>query len=520
MLRYDFNVLVKKLDYYPEYRNLCHQFKNKSKLSETSSIDNIWETLEEIVHSFAPDYIFALTHMKTEIIMSIYTAIAYELIPAIGKNDLARTFSNISIRDFESVRHSLSAATADLKESYFGPYKDFNCPKSLEAQENGAATGKGDSPKKGESHEKWSSCKYYFSTHYLNFTNLQYLLPFWTEEELEIQKSEVQESETQKFYPKIKPFNNLDFYSYMVNCKNWSFFPQNKFGMTFFKWHKGITSMFKKEEFYIIEVSSKKSSSEQGTPFEKAHSAFIFEHLFRPSYFIKNLTDYLENFKTLFSFTKSPEREKAMILTIPLSYLPFSLQETMKESYFENLKSYLNSPENTEIEFSFRKYLYIIASYKGYLFPFAETLLANLLNMVYIESRAYDLKKLRTILESYITSNIEQYNFYDTIQTQLTKFDELSYYSDERKRKGKEIKLSTPNTEKRNNFAIETFEINYTYNYFSTVPMNDIFYCESFLSRHITLEEYLNLFSEPWFKKLKEITSSRTSNYEEYKKFS
>ncbi len=524
MLRYDFNVLVKKLDCHPEYRDLCHQFKNKSKLSEASSIDNIWETLEEIIHSFAPDYVFALTHMKIEIIMSIYTAIAYELIPSIGKNELARIYSSISTRDLESIRHSLSTATSDLRESYFGPYKDFKCPENLVVQEKKDSTENGDSPKKSDSPVKWNSGKYYFSTHNLNFTNLQYLLPFWAEEELAIPKTAVQESEAQKTETKkifsIKSFNNIDFYYYMVNCKNWSFFPENQFGMTFFKWHKGISAMFKKDEFYIIKGDSEKNSSEQDTSFEKEHSAFIFEHLFHPSYFIKNLTDYLENFKTLFSSTKSPEREKAMILTIPLSYLPFSLQETMKEFYFESLKSYLKSPENTGVELSFRKYLYIIASYKGYLFPFAESLFANLLNMVYIENGAYDLEKLRAILKNYIISNIEQYNFHAVIQNQLSKFDELSYYSDERKRKGKEIKLSTPNTEKRNNFAIETFEINYTYNYFSSVPMNDIFYCESFLGRHITLEEYLNLFSEPWFKKFKEVTDSRTPNYEEFKKLS
>uniref|UniRef100_UPI0006D09CFC hypothetical protein n=1 Tax=Clostridium sp. NkU-1 TaxID=1095009 RepID=UPI0006D09CFC len=139
--------------------------------------------------------------------------------------------------------------------------------------------------------------------------------------------------------------------------------------------------------------------------------------------------------------------------------------------------------------------------------------------MVYIENGAYDLEKLRAILKNYIISNIEQYNFHAVIQNQLTKFDELSYYSDERKRKGKEIKLSTPNTEKRNNFAIETFEINYTYNYFSSVPMNDIFllrilFRQTYYFRRISESFFQNL----GLKKFKEVTDSRTPNYEEFKK--
>lgn len=439
MLRFNFNKLSEQLRFYPlEYKKLCDNYIKCARKSKSINIEDLWKYLEKICNSLSPIYVDILNKMKPDIFMSLYTAVTYTISKPISKNDLITAFleaDTTNTHNPDDIRRRLAQASSDLKS-----------PKAIK----------------------------YYACQNSNFNNVQYLLSY--------RNSDNQE---------LKVFNSLDFYFYITNYKHWPFFYDNRKGMFFYEWYKSMWDIFTHastdEQFANISIE----------PFAQEHSAYIFEHIFHPAHFMKNVDDFLENFRESFFNYDSSQRKKIIISTIPLAYLPIALQDNLKNLYFLDLKSYMDNPDDPLKQFTFKKQLERIFLYKGILFPFAETILSYLLQSIFTFGPYIYLEQIQKLLKNYITENIEQYNYHSIINSSFNTFKNTYYPS--KQETSKSILLSEKTEKKRNNIAIKTFELDFTYNFFSLVPLNDILYCQLYWNRHFTPEEYLQISSKRIF---------------------
>nr|WP_130789979.1 hypothetical protein [Lachnoclostridium pacaense] len=327
----------------------------------------------------------------------------------------------------------------------------------------------------------------YFSTHYNNFNAMHYFLPFWDSTR------------------ELKVFNPLDFYTYIKAYKHWPNYPQNQYGMTFNEWYKEMFSIFT-----LI-------SSTATSPTERELSSYVFEQLFHPGKFMRNAVDSIQIVKEEFNSIKMPTRERFMTLTIPLATIPEQLQDTIKNPYFKSLSDYLTDYNNPIKKLAFRNYLYKAFFYQGCIFPLVKTLFSYLLFLEYSDNENYNLKEIAETLNSYITEHIEKFNYTDSLKTLFNSFSIQSYPKKDKAQK--ELLFIHSNTEKRNNISVETFEINYTYNFFLQNPIRDIFNTRNYYQNFsIGLEEYLNVSTQTILYRAEQIKDSYTPNYEAFKK--
>lgn len=327
----------------------------------------------------------------------------------------------------------------------------------------------------------------YFSTHNNNFNGMHYFLPFWDSTK------------------ELKVFNSLDFYTYIKAYKHWPNYPQNQYGMTFNEWYKEMFSIF---TFIGTSATS---------PTEREHSSYVFEQLFHPGKFMRNVMDNIQTIEDDFNSIKMPTRERSMILSIPLAVMPGQLQNTIKNPYFKSLNDFIGDYNNPIKKLAFRNYLYKAFFYQGYLFPLVKTLLSYLLFLEYTDSENYNLKGIEETLKSYITEHIEEFNYTNPLKTLFNSFAIQSYPKKDTAQK--ELLFIHSNTEKRNNISVETFEINYTYNFFLQNPIRDIFNTRNYYQNFsIGLEEYLNVSTQTILYRAEQIKDSYTPNYEAFKK--
>lgn len=366
MMSYSFWELVNKIGNYPiEYKNLCIEI---SSTAEDKSMEKIMESFETIFKTIYPEYWEILSLMKSDILMNIYTATTYGLLPITSKESIAKAYIDadpatpLISNTEENSRRRLKTCSDELKTAF--------TPLNLASYAN-------------------------------QNLNLHYLRASWMPGE-----------------EALKSFNDLDFYFYIKSYKHWPFYPDNLSGMHFYEWYSSMNHIFTKE----------KPIPNKGTTFELEHSAYIFEQLFQPASFMENVINYLQYFNDILSSYKFPIRERSIIFSIPLATLPFATPEDLKDTYFVTLKDYLNNLNDITKKLCFQKQLHKVFFYSGYLQAFAETLLSFLLYLFYIDKDIEgDTVKMQESLKIYITEHINEFNYHNHLHKLFSSFEETKY---------------------------------------------------------------------------------------------
>ncbi len=279
-------------------------------------------------------------------------------------------------------------------------------------------------------------------------------------------------------YPKkFKCFNLDNYVSYIEAWSSWPFTLDNYNGMSFFNFFKGIHLMTTKDKDSKNEEYMKRtekwdfysSSNTDAADFEDNLSAYILEQLFSPVSFIQNVHLHIESFANIFSDNKKPDREKSIILMSPLFKLPRSLWEKLSGDYISALKKYITSPSDIDSLVELGKCMYKTIYHSQYTFPCLKILLANVL---YIQKEK-SLEDITSALEKYIENNIGNFDYFTALKKSMVDLAEYRYPTSTVKPLDSEgYKKIHPefeskgNDNKRNNFSIESYEINFTHTFF------------------------------------------------------
>lgn len=340
----------------------------------------------------------------------------------------------------------------------------------------------GESERSNLSHKKTSLSQAFhnrdYSGQYFDDNSLLYFAPYWLKE-------------TDNF----KCFNKLDFYYYIKESSHWPFYPDNRNGMTFAKLLDSFDRIFQHWKEKRPELN-----------FDNIFSAYIFEELFYPVNFIQNVTEYISVFKHPLQDLKTPKREQAIILSRILFKMPPSLWNIVHKSFYTSLAAYITNPRNMTDYSNFRLITCQMFYYQNFLYPALQTLFA----MALYHGLGSDLNETQAVLQSYITDNLKDFDYYSPLKNQMLLIQDLTYPSTQ---KGKTMKLKDGSDKKRNNKAIESFEINFTKNFYAGKRIRN--FPEYWLTTgnpNINLESYMAYHIPLYFSECKAIISGTVTN--------
>lgn len=383
-----------------------------SDIKGNELVEEVWNKLE-IICSNLP---IPLDHMakvlKSDVLMSVYTSILYTIISPITLNDI---YSTIKEKDPVSVNeNSFENEICKIQEKrrvLFGSYHKPTLP----------------------------------SGQFFDNNPLQYLSGFW-----------------ERGNEGFKSFNHWDFCHYIQFNTAWPFHPDNTDGMMFHDYLEGIRDMFQHN------LDNVNRREQKQLEFDDVFSAYIFEELFHPRSFIQNVAEFISAFESIFNNTKEPKREQAIFLLQPLFKMSPSLWSETKAAYFSAIKTYIDNSNKVEATFKFSAALGEILLYQNFLFPYLQAVFSM---AIYIASDS-DLEQIKVTLSDYISSHLSDFDYFNPLKEQLNHLSEITY-PETGGRNSK--KIDDENDTKRNNKTIDSFEINFTYNFFSTPHTLDYF---------------------------------------------
>lgn len=383
--------------------NTCLSESENNKRDPTYIIEKCWNSILDFFNKENPDYLNSVIPLKSDIIMSIYAILTYQTNSLIDNNTLVKAVTPKISQDKEYYRNTLYRYRKELQNIY-GDRTNWN--------------------------------------QYRKNTELLYFSPAW-------------ESLTEK--KSYKVIDQQNFFYYITHHKKWPFHNDNKNGMLFCDLCQSLTEM-------CMETDHSYSLSA-----DKALSFYLFEQLFSPYRFYNLLATYFKFFDSYFYLTDEPTREKAIILASVTSGLPVSLQNYYIEDYFTTIQTHLVS-QNNEYEAIFSKYFSQIVFHLVYYVPFIQTVFLKLIWQTYIPSISNNtseeiklcLPSLKILFSEYINKNINNFNYEENINMALTNLKNMNYPL---KSKG----IGTPHkisNEIRNNVPIDSFNYNFTYNFY------------------------------------------------------
>ena len=420
-------------------------------LNETDSpqIEEAWDSLQKFFSEQLPGWNETLKNMKSDLFMSLYATLFYTTVSSTSKNEIARQISPVIGLDLKDCEKTLDRSCQGLRDKYMNA--------------NGELC--------------WNQSR--------KNNNLFYFQPFWTPFSVNRQ---------------LKGFDEKDLYLYITHYQDWPFFLNNENGMLLCDYHKAVKELNDK----ILETS-KTGISEQ-------LSFFVFEQLFSPCRLSNLLTSFCDVFEKSFYDIDSPTRERAIVFSSALSSLPVNLQKNYLKNYLDSLNKYLCDPNNVSDKNNFEQQLSYAIYCSSYIFPLAQSILLYFIfcayvkrevlqnmrhcatlffsnkslftcyaekplypelifsnNLPYLLRYAFDenmlyLKTLKAELETYITNHIEEFDYRSLTQQA---YKQLSSWHYPVKKDSKTSKTHNLSEKLRNNVPIESFDYNFTYNFFS-----------------------------------------------------
>ncbi len=423
-----------------------------SNIKGNELVEETWNKLE-IICSNLP---IPLDHMakvlKSDVLMSVYTTIFYTILSPINLNDL---YSTIKEKDPVSVNeNSFENERYKIQEKRRELFDSYNKPTLSSGQ-------------------------------FFDNNPLQYLSGFW-----------------ERGNEGFKSFNHWDFCHYIQFNTAWPFHPNNIDGMMIHDYLKGIRDMF---QHNLDDVNRREQKQPE---FDDVFSAYIFEELFHPRSFIQNVTEFFTAFESIFNNTKEPKREQAIFLLQPLFKMPPSLWAETKEAYFSAIKTYIDNSKKVKANFKFSAALGEILLYQNFLFPYLQTVFS----MAIYNALDSDLEQIKVTLFDYISTHLFDFDYFNPLKEQLNHLSEITYPETG----GRNLKkIDDENDKKRYNKTIDSFEINFTYNFFGTPHTLDYF--ENFRlygNAGTTVEYYLHNLTRKYFFEFNSVRpGTSTSNY-------
>lgn len=436
MIDYDFNALINKynqLDSDPFYKKI----RDISISADGDLIDCLWDQIKEISKTqFYPDPKDDLDYMKMDVLYSLYASICYTTDPGLSWGQIIAVLQNIDSAltnedSLNSERQLLSHKKGKLRKTY-----------------------------------QPSDITVLLSGQYFNNNSLLYFRSFW--------QTDAQPT---------RCFNVGDYIKYIKNSNYWPFDNQYANGMLFNDYFKGIRNMC--PDFWADRL-------QRDNFFDAEFSFYIFEQLFSPVSFIDNLLLHQQYFADIFNNVSNPSREMAIILLQPLFQLPHSLWKHLSNDYAESLRRYIDNVGNIDYGSTLFQKMYIVILYKQLIYPLLKIMIGNYLINTYDD----DLASLKEYLHNYLIENTDYSHYQDAFRSQMdslstalypnnTAIDSMGYYMAEMRKykslnkeaRSKQKKPIEPkgNDSKRNNKSIESYEINFTYQFFRQPAELDFF---------------------------------------------
>lgn len=448
MINYNFYDLIRNHTVFTYFFENTFSLPDINKAQTPTEVINlIWNELDQYCEVFPVDLHDTIRVLKNDVLMSVYASASYTNRDPISLNEIFKEIKKV--------------------DPAF-----INNPNSVESERSNLA------------HKKTSLLRTFTNLDYSGqlFDNnpLLYLAPYW--------------SNTSENF---KCFNKLDFYYYIKESSHWPFYPDNRNGMMFAELLASFDTIFQHWKVTRQELS-----------FDNIFSAYVFEELFYPISFTRNVTKYLSVFAHLLHDIKSPKREQAIILSRILFKMPPSLWNMVHESYYSSLAAYIANPRNITNYSNFKLNTCQMFFYLNFLYPALQTLFATAL----YHGVGSDLNKTHEVLKSYIIDNLKAFDYYSPLEKQMSDIQVLAYPSTQ---KGKTIKLNGGSDKKRYNKALESFEINFTKNFYARKRIRN--FPEYWLTAgnpNNNFELYMAYHIPLYFSECKDIISGTvTSNY-------
>lgn len=225
-------------------------------------------------------------------------------------------------------------------------------------------------------------------------------------------------------------------------------------------------------------------------------SDYILEQFYYPCRLTKTLYYYLNYFENIFEETDTPKRERAIVFSTVFSEVPYKVQDVFADNYYTLLEKYLNGDSNDD----FINILYNIILLQYFYFPFAQSALAYLL----YHSYNGDMNTMKEKLEDYISTNIDCFNYHEQIKTAISTFKTLSYPTSK--------KTHNFTDKVKNNETIDTFNYNFTYQFFSQTPYYH-YYDRKAISDILSPETYCIDIVKMFLNRASIIENSSSRNY-------
>lgn len=466
MIDYNFQELISKyqnlyLD--PIYKEISSNILPNSE----KMIDMLWKSLTEIFNRhFDYDMTDILNALKTDILFSLYTTLHYTcdkgtdrptIISILSETDSALKNENSA----ESAGQSLSHKKTNLKENY-----------------------------------EPGNTKVLLSGQLFSNNATQYFQQFWQPAD----------------HP-LHCFNITNFIYYMKASNFWPYSSQNMNGMSFGDYFKGIRIMGSQDREETIYSNNKIDNN-----FDDEFSYYVLEQLFAPVNFINNLQLHLTNFEDLFTKTTEPSRERSIVLLQPLFKLPNGLWELLAPEYITALKNYIADPKNIYKIASLKANIALAIYYQQDIIPFIKIVVGSIL----YTKMNYDMEGIMKSLKEYLTDHIESSQYHKQFNDHMNTVASLLYYNNKTPvdimgnyyyKQNPSTKPPKGNDLKRNNQSILSYEINFTYQFFSMPDYQDYFTFRN-QTGNSDWNFYLHNLIDTYWKNAKDIQSSITTyNY-------
>ena len=306
----------------------------------------------------------------------------------------------------------------------------------------------------------------------------------------------------------ITCFDEIDYAFYIRAYKHWIWYPDNEYGMRFSEVYKGLSDMFTYEGTRI--------HSDHDFHFEL--SAYLFNKIFKAVDFIDILKIMLSDFNDLIYETKDNRRERSIILLMPLSHIPYLLRSKVQAKYIEAIKSYVNAWDDPIKALRFRKEYYYLVDLSEYKLPLAKLIFFTLLqNTMYQDTDRESMERIaKSLYDGY---RLDSSHYYDTVAKRLENFNNMEYKGTDNDKRSKPSKIIKNN----NNIALESFEINLTYNFILANTANYYDYSVYTKNAHPEWIPNKEIFMDGSYQSLMQLaasvsTSTGTQNYLCYKK--
>lgn len=354
MINYDFNEwiqLQKAID-----GNLIQKISKQisTPLDDDKFIDSLWSEVTRALYYFYPnDQSNYLKTLKPDVLMSLYTSSKYFTLETYSYASAAE-----KMKEFDSCLKNPESSSSNYRNLY---------------------------NKRNNIQNLFRNYSLPFQAPQYDINPICYLKSFWDA------------SET------IKCFDLRDFFCYIDSYKEWPFSPKHCNGLQFFDYFKTIHNFINKWDFF---------SNKDTFDFQDSFSAYILEELFSPVSLITNARLHISNFEYCFHDFCIPDREKSLVLMIPLFKIPRLLWEELSNGYISSVKDYIKDPSSYFYSNLLTSNINYAIYYGQIFFTQLKILLANIL---YIKSE-FNIEKIATVLEKYIKNNFDSFDYFTPLK--------------------------------------------------------------------------------------------------------